>query len=116
MVAGDSDARHDPPRARPEARQTVSAHLDEESAAALAALTADGTSRSAAVRAALVESAVRMADRPPVPKRLAHYPYAQAMALHGAIEKVVADAPPLSEERREMIHRLFESSRRSNER
>lgn len=93
-------------RRRP-VRRTVAVLLDDQSEAALALLTADTTSKSAAIRAALVEAAVRLPERPPVPQHLRQLPYAQAVAIHESITKTVADAPPLTEQQRTLISILF---------
>lgn len=92
-------------------RKTVTVILDDESEAALDLLTADTTSKSAAIRAAIVEAAVRLPERPPVPTHLRHLPYAQAIAIHDSITKTIADFPPLTADQRALIASLFHDSR-----
>lgn len=98
------------PQRRP-TRKKVVVILDDESEAALDLLTADTTSKSAAIRAAVVEAAVRPPERPPVPTHLKHLPYAQAVAIHEAVAKAVADFPPLTEQQRTLLGILFRGSR-----
>lgn len=96
---------------RRRARKQVVVLLDDESEAALALLTADTTSKSAAIRTAIVEAAVRLPERPPVPGHLKHLPYAQAIAIHNSVTKTIADFPPLTADQRALISSLFHDSR-----
>lgn len=105
MTDADPLSQHRP------ARKQVVVLLDAESEAALALLTADTTPKSTAIRAAIVEAAVRLPERPPVPRQLRHLPYAQAIAIHEAVTNAVADIPPLTEKQRTFLSILFRGSR-----
>lgn len=95
------------PRHRETLRKTVTAALDDESRAALDALTVDGTSLSAAVRTAIIEAAARIPERPLPPEGLRHLPYAQAMALHRITTQTVAVAPTLTSSQADILRRAL---------